>query len=326
MKPFFKWSGGKRREIKRIRTKMPEHYNTYYEPFLGGGAVWLDLDPDRAVVGDSYSELINFFHVLKTQTAALVEDINNLSVEYQQAYQSLPDKGSLAKEVERLKKELKEAKKGGVLTEDHKEKKKILSVLSKELKREFQEIADKFYYPYRDTEPATDYQRALRFYILRQLSFSGMLRFGAKGNFNVPFGWYKSLTSLSTPQPEIERVLKNATILNCHWKQCVGSATKDDFVFLDPPYTRKFTKYHPNGEFMQEQHIELATWFETKQAQAMIIINKDDFTTQLYDKFIKEEYGHKYSIQYRDRMKEEDSNAVHILATNYKIKRSKKLE
>jgi len=70
---------------------------------------------------------------------------------------------------------------------------------------------------------------------------------------------------------------------------------------------------------VKKEHTQLAAWFKTKQTQAMIIINKDDFTSKLYNGYIKHEYGKKYSIQYRNRMKNEDSNAVHILATNYPL-------
>ena len=41
--PFVKWAGGKRQLLTHIRERMPEKFNTYYEPFVGGGAVLFDL-------------------------------------------------------------------------------------------------------------------------------------------------------------------------------------------------------------------------------------------------------------------------------------------
>lgn len=41
--PFIKWAGGKRQLLAQIRAKMPESFNNYYEPFVGGGAVVFDL-------------------------------------------------------------------------------------------------------------------------------------------------------------------------------------------------------------------------------------------------------------------------------------------
>jgi hypothetical protein len=52
----------------------------------------------------------------------------------------------------------------------------------------------------------------------------------------------------------------------------------------------------------------------------MIIINKDEFTTSLYQDYIVEEYDYKYSIKVKDRISQNDSKSVHLLAINYKIK------
>jgi len=100
------------------------------------------------------------------------------------------------------------------------------------------------------------------------------------------------------------------------WKDSVATATKDDFVFLDPPYTRAFTEYHPAGHFGDKEHEELADWFKSTEAQVMIILNRDEFTESLYKDYIVDDYGFKYSIQYRDRMTEKDSNAKHFVAVN----------
>ena len=61
MKPIIKWVGGKRELCPKIRELMPSTYNKYYEPFLGGGAVLLDLCPEEAVVNDINPELINMY-------------------------------------------------------------------------------------------------------------------------------------------------------------------------------------------------------------------------------------------------------------------------
>ena len=43
--PFVKWAGGKKQLLEKLLEKMPSDYNTYYEPFIGGGAVLLGLQP-----------------------------------------------------------------------------------------------------------------------------------------------------------------------------------------------------------------------------------------------------------------------------------------
>jgi len=63
--PILKWAGGKRQLLKEIKKYIPEHFKVYHEPFLGGGAVLLDLQPQNAIVNDSNEELINVYRVIK---------------------------------------------------------------------------------------------------------------------------------------------------------------------------------------------------------------------------------------------------------------------
>ena len=50
--PAVKWAGGKRQLLDRIIERMPESYNHYFEPFVGGGAVLFGLQPEAATVND----------------------------------------------------------------------------------------------------------------------------------------------------------------------------------------------------------------------------------------------------------------------------------
>ncbi len=59
--PFVKWAGGKRQLIPQIRERMPEKYNDYYEPFVGGGAVIFDLLPANALINDMLEENVSLF-------------------------------------------------------------------------------------------------------------------------------------------------------------------------------------------------------------------------------------------------------------------------
>lgn len=63
-KPFVKWAGGKRQILDKLKSHIPEEYNTYFEPFVGGGALLFDLAPKNAVINDSNEELMNAFNVL----------------------------------------------------------------------------------------------------------------------------------------------------------------------------------------------------------------------------------------------------------------------
>lgn len=65
MKPIIKWSGGKSDEIKLFEKYIPKEYDTYLEPFFGGGSVYFHLQPKKAIITDVHSELIDFYKSIK---------------------------------------------------------------------------------------------------------------------------------------------------------------------------------------------------------------------------------------------------------------------
>ena len=78
-KPFVKWAGGKRQLLKQFRDLglyPPELFdpttNTYYEPFVGGGAVFFDLLPERAELSDLNRELVITYNVIKNNIDELI--------------------------------------------------------------------------------------------------------------------------------------------------------------------------------------------------------------------------------------------------------------
>ena len=48
--PFVQWAGGKKQLLTKLEERMPTEYNRYYEPFIGGGALFLDIQPATAVI------------------------------------------------------------------------------------------------------------------------------------------------------------------------------------------------------------------------------------------------------------------------------------
>ena len=66
-KPFVKWAGGKRQIIDKLKMYVPYEYNTYYEPFVGGGALLFELSPKVAVINDYNEELMNVFNCIKDE-------------------------------------------------------------------------------------------------------------------------------------------------------------------------------------------------------------------------------------------------------------------
>jgi DNA adenine methylase len=276
MKPFFKWAGGKTKELPKIKQYLPKKINTYYEPFVGGGAAWFELNHTPSVINDKWFDVYNFYTQLKENSDILISRLQEIIENYNCIHFE------------------------GISKED------------------FSNTAGKLYYYYRDNTFENPIDKAIQFWILRQLSFSGMNRFNSNGEYNVPFGWYQKLRQIEWSE-EFQSLFENTTILNVDFEKCLSNVVENDFVFLDPPYTTKFNKYSPDGSFTQNDQIRLANWFRNSKSNNMIIINKDDFTTELYRDYIVEEYDYRYSIKVRDRISSEASEIKHIIATNYKI-------
>ncbi|MCB9148097.1 MAG: DNA adenine methylase [Caldilineaceae bacterium] len=75
--PFVKWVGGKRQLLTEIEQYLPRQFTTYYEPFVGGGALLFHLQPGKAVINDNNDELINLYLVIKNDPDELIQDLKN---------------------------------------------------------------------------------------------------------------------------------------------------------------------------------------------------------------------------------------------------------
>lgn len=73
--PFVKWVGGKRQILPEIEKLLPQKITSYYEPFVGGGALLFHIQPKKAVINDLNSELVNLYKVIKEQPEALIEKL-----------------------------------------------------------------------------------------------------------------------------------------------------------------------------------------------------------------------------------------------------------
>lgn len=65
MSPVVKWAGGKRQILEKLKANLPEKFNNYFEPFIGGGALLFDLAPKNATINDVNQELLAIYTCLK---------------------------------------------------------------------------------------------------------------------------------------------------------------------------------------------------------------------------------------------------------------------
>lgn len=73
--PILKWVGGKRQLLAEIMPLINKNCSTYVEPFIGGGAVFFELQPKKAIINDYNSELINVYLVIKNNPEELIIEL-----------------------------------------------------------------------------------------------------------------------------------------------------------------------------------------------------------------------------------------------------------
>lgn len=73
IKPFLKWAGGKAQLLGELMCLSPRRFGRYFEPFIGGGALLFELQPESAVIGDVNSQLINAYVQIRDNPEAVIE-------------------------------------------------------------------------------------------------------------------------------------------------------------------------------------------------------------------------------------------------------------
>lgn len=283
MKPLIKYRGGKSKEIPHLIGHIPKYSGKYIEPFFGGGALFFHLEPERAIINDINSKLISFYLGVKTDFETLKFELSEIEKTYK------------------------------------KNRKKFEELKSKTPDKRVDDANEPLYYQIRNMfNDLTDkkYSDALIYFFINKTAYSGMIRYNAKGEFNVPYGRYANLnTSLVTQSHS--KILAKTEIYNLDYSEIFKMATEDDFMFLDPPYDCIFSDYgnveHKDG-FNERDHIELANQYKNLKCKALMVIGRTPLTEKLYDDMIVDEYGKSYAVNIRNRFK---SEASHILISNY---------
>lgn len=262
---------------------MPKDYSGYIEPFLGGGALYFHLQPDKAIVNDINFKLFSFYKEMQKEYPLARKQLDKLQKIYEEN-QTI---------YERLKKQHPEEK--------VENKNEIL------------------YYLMRDAfnhKIETEYLDAVVYFFINKTAYSGMIRYNANGEYNVPFGRYKNFNT-KLISDEHYKLLQRTEIYNYDYSKIFDMAEKDDFIFLDPPYDCIFSDYgndnYKDG-FGEKEHRRLANDFRNLSVKALLVIGKTPLTEELYGKYIVEAYDKSYAVNIRNRFK---SDAKHIIVTNY---------
>jgi DNA adenine methylase len=76
IRPFVKWAGGKGQLIPELITRLPKTFNRYFEPFLGGGALFFALQPPKAYLSDTNQELITTYRAVRDSVESLIKALS----------------------------------------------------------------------------------------------------------------------------------------------------------------------------------------------------------------------------------------------------------
>lgn len=282
LKPILKWAGGKTQLLDEISHAYPdgigETIKRYAEPFVGGGAVLLDVlskyTMDAVYISDINSELINVYLVVRDNVESLIK----LLSDYQTEYLALDNNGRKQYYYE------KRATFNDLIT-NGKSKSGVLS--------------------------------AALFIFLNRTCFNGLYRANKSGLFNVPKGNQENpLICNEENLRAVSIALANVQIVCGDYSASKTFIDKNTFVYLDPPYRPlkgrdSFISYTEN-EFDDSCQRELAGFIEEISATGAYIIlsNSDPKNVDPEDDFFEDLFAD-YDIQHINAKRKINRNADH---------------
>jgi len=251
--PLLKWVGGKRELLPELRRFYQElEFNHYFEPFFGGGSVYLDIiktfgiqKKNQSYINDVNTDLVNLLKDVSENPDKVIEYLHELKRDYEtNDYYYIRDRFN---GIDRNKKPI---------------------------------------------EKYEGVKRSSSLLILNRTCFNGLYRVNKSGLFNVPSGKYKNPRLINEENIMLfSSVLPpKVNIMNIDFS-LINNIKKDDLVYFDPPYqpinkTSSFTEY--SGSFGENKQIELFKYFSELDKKGVFVIlsnSSTDFIHELYQEF-----------------------------------------
>ena len=263
IKPFVKWAGGKGSLIPQLKKFYPLELendiiiNKYVEPFVGGGAVLINIlqnyNVKEAYAFDINKDLINCYNVIKENVEDLIKEL-----------------------------EIKE---------------KVFLELENEDRQVYFYNIRKEYNSYKINEDELNIKRAGEFIFLNRTCFNGLYRVNKNGEFNVPCGKYKNPCICDANNlRKLSLLIKNVIFQYGDYAKSEKYIDNNTFVYFDPPYrplsmTSGFTSYTKEN-FNDENQKELANFFRKldKKDAKLMLSNSNPKNTNKDDDFFEEIY------------------------------------
>lgn len=325
MKPFIKYPGGKFKEFSLVDKFKPNTISRYFEPFVGGGAIYLNINILHSYINDKSVDLINLYNYIKNQDASFFNYLIKLDILWKKIeYKDFKDFELI--DVESFNKyttqslKLKNEKinlfeKQGIIVSS-KDKDELILTSKKTA----------FYMCVRDmynNKSLNNYLHTACFYFIREFCYSSMFRFSKDGKFNVPYGGksynlkYMTAKIGQMMSNDVISYFKHTSIFNLDFEKFLNlfNLNESDFIFLDPPYDSEFSTYD-NNSFDRNEQIRLRDYLKNTKAKWILIIKKTNFIYDLYSEFNIYEYDKNYLVSFKNR---NDKDVKHLLITNYEI-------
>lgn len=370
LQPIIKWAGGKEKELGVILDNAPASYNDFYEPFVGGGAVFTACYAKRYFINDRSDELIalyrsiatldrDFFHWMGAITSSWYamlrfvdrhRELCSLFLEYRNDLRTDSEIEHILTDfvdqhVDELNHAIAEAIPWHRQIYIHELSKnvvrKVLRMKKIELERQpmpdrdiFSNIETAFmgahYMYFRTIYNDSSIMRAdgslatAFFVFMRNYAYSGMFRYNARGEFNVPYGGiaynHKRLHSkidyYQSPALRERMEITHMASMDFERFLTMHPPQKEDFIFLNPPYDSEFSTYAQN-EFTQDDQARLASYLIDRcRGQWMLVIKNTPFIASLYEGkgLTIKSFNKKYLVSFMNR---NDKNAEHLIIMNY---------
>ncbi len=266
-KPFLKWAGGKSQLLDKLQQFYPSELKNgtmtnYYEPFIGGGAVFFDVAQrykiKSAFLTDINPELILTYLVIQNDVFKLIDNLYSMEANYLKL-----DEKSRLEHYYRVRNSFN------------------------------QNMPTINFAKYNDNWIL----RAAQIIFLNKTCFNGLFRFNQKGEFNVPVGRYVNPKILDCQNlVSVSEILQIAEIKNSNFEIIEKEIKNNSFVYFDPPYrpiskTSGFTSYS-RFKFDDDEQRQLAGLFHRLNEKGIkqMLSNSDPKNSDPADNFFDEIY------------------------------------
>jgi len=266
--PFLKWAGGKGQLLNKFRELYPQQLKdkkikTFYEPFLGSGAVFFDIaqnyDIESAFLYDINDELILTYKVIQKDVSKLIDFLYR----YQKTYSKL----------DKLKRQ------------DFFYDQRTNYNLQR-FNIDYNKYSENWF------------PRAAQLIFLNRTCFNGLYRVNSKGEFNSPAGDYDNPTICDENNLlAVSKVLEIAEIKKADFKEIINDLKSKSFIYFDPPYrpiskTASFKAYSKH-DFSDNEQLQLSLLYRQldKEGSMLMLSNSDPKNNDPNDNFFDEIYN-----------------------------------